>query len=380
MNIASYAEMALRTNSTRAMLLGEAQLRERMNIDTVLVSQYGGCSETCLPWQGLVYIDDVWQPYRGGGRNFGGTYGYSRNGRSYPLLSVAVRAGLFHPNCRHHLTTWVEGVSVRPEPMDRAAVERTARLEARQRELERRVRKYKRLAEGTLEPEKAAGYRRAVRAAQKDVREFVDEHGDVLRRDYWRERYDGTGSFTSASKNGIINSRGDGVDIEIDKFTPCLEDARTGEILETAYSLASADDLAGLKGWKFDWTASDLNGCEIYKLTLAGDEEIQGLIAISDMPHDSAVYVNLAESSPQNLGHNKKYAGVGGHLFAIAARRSYDLGHSCFFFLDAKNIELVHHYENLLNARLLGRPHQYRMYVDEESAFKLIEKYSLEEV
>ena len=153
-NIASYAEMALRTNSTRAMLLGEAQLRERMNIDTVLVSQYGGCSETCLPWQGLVYIDDVWQPYRGGGRNFGGTYGYSRNGRSYPLLSVAVRAGLFHPNCRHHLTTWVEGVSVRPEPMDRAAVERTARLEARQRELERRVRKYKRLAEGTLEPEK----------------------------------------------------------------------------------------------------------------------------------------------------------------------------------------------------------------------------------
>ncbi len=174
-NIASYAEMALRTNSTRAMLLGEAQLRERMNIDTVLVSQYGGCSETCLPWQGLVYIDDVWQPYRGGGRNFGGTYGYSRNGRSYPLLSVAVRAGLFHPNCRHHLTTWVEGVSVRPEPMDRAAVERTARLEARQRELERRVRKYKRLAEGTLEPEKAAGYRRAVRAAQKDVREFVDD-------------------------------------------------------------------------------------------------------------------------------------------------------------------------------------------------------------
>lgn len=191
-NIASYAEMALRTNSTRAMLLGEAQLRERMNIDTVLVSQYGGCSETCLPWQGRVYIDDVWQPYHGGGRNFGGTYGYSRNGRSYPLLSVAVRAGLFHPNCRHHLTTWVEGVNVRPEPMDRAAVERTARLEARQRELERRVRKYKRLAEGTLEPEKAAGYRRAVRAAQKDVREFVDEHGDVLRRDYWRERYDGT--------------------------------------------------------------------------------------------------------------------------------------------------------------------------------------------
>ena len=43
------------------MLLGEAQKCERMGIDTVLVSQYGACSDTCLPWQGLVYIDDVWQ-------------------------------------------------------------------------------------------------------------------------------------------------------------------------------------------------------------------------------------------------------------------------------------------------------------------------------
>lgn len=185
--------------------------------------------------------------------------------------------------------------------------------------------------------------------------------------------------FTSAFGRGIINSRGDGVDIEIDKFTPCLEDARTGEILETAYSLASPDDLAGLKGWKFDWTASDLRGCEIYKLTLAGDKEIQGLVAISDMPHDSAVYVNLAESAPQNFGKNKKYLGVGGHLFAIAARRSYDLGYSCFFFLDAKNMDLVHYYEKMLNARLLGRPHPYRMAVEEASAFNLIKEYSLEE-
>lgn len=94
-NIATYAEMALRTNSTRAMLLGEGQLRERLGIDTVLCSQYGGCSETCLPWQGLVYIDDVWQPYHGP-HTLGGTYGVSRNGRQYPLLSVAVKSGLFH--------------------------------------------------------------------------------------------------------------------------------------------------------------------------------------------------------------------------------------------------------------------------------------------
>lgn len=379
-NIASYAEMALRTNSTRAMLLGEAQLRERMNIDTVLVSQYGGCSETCLPWQGLVYIDDVWQPYHGGGRNFGGTYGYSRNGRSYPLLNVAVRAGLFHPNCRHHLTTWVEGVSVRPEPMDRAAVERTARLEARQRELECRVRKYKRLAEGTLEPEKAAGYRRAVRAAQKDVREFVDEHGDVLRRDYWRERYDGTGSFTSASKNGIINSRGDGVgiDIEIDRFTPCLLDTETNELVETEYKLATAAELKGLKakGWLFNWRGKDLSDSEIYKLTIQGDDEIQGLVAIEPREDNLAYHLSLAESAPKNrIG--RRYEGVGGHLFAIAAQKSMEAGYGGFIFFEAKNTQLVNHYQTRFGATWVGRPHDYSMIIDEMAAQELLDSYTL---
>lgn len=206
-NIATYAEMALRTCNTRAMLLGEAQRREELGIDTVLVSQYGGCSETCLPWQGLVYIDDVWQPYHGESNlHIGGSYGQSRNGRSYLMLSVAVKAGLFHPNCRHHLTTWIEGVSQRPEPMDKAEVERTARLEKRQRALERRVRKYKRLAAGTMDPENAKEYRAKVRDAQKAVREFVGQHGDVLRRDYWRERDDGTTVFTNTIKKNILNS------------------------------------------------------------------------------------------------------------------------------------------------------------------------------
>lgn len=129
-NISTYAEMALRTAGTRAMLMGEAAQRERLGLDTVLVSQYGACSKTCLLWQGLVYIDDVFQPYHGP-RTPGGTYGVSRNGRQYPLLSVAMRGGLFHPNCRHTLGTWVEGTSTRPRPMDKAKVEAAAQLEAK---------------------------------------------------------------------------------------------------------------------------------------------------------------------------------------------------------------------------------------------------------
>ena len=189
-NIASYAEMALRTASTRATLLGEAALRETLGVDTVLVSQYGACSDTCLPWQGLVYIDDVFQVYNGP-QTPGGTYGVSRNGKQYPLLSVAMKAGLFHPNCRHTLTTWFEGKSTRPKPMDKAKIQATSRLEAKQRAMERQIRQAKRKAEGLQDEQAAKEAKREVRRLQKQLKAFVDTHGDVLRRDPWRERYDG---------------------------------------------------------------------------------------------------------------------------------------------------------------------------------------------
>jgi len=186
-NIATYAEMALRTCNTRAMLMGEAKQRERMGIDTVLVSQYGACSDTCLPWQGRVYIDDVFQTYNGPRT---GSFGISRNGRQYMLLSVAIKAGLFHPNCRHTITTWIEGVSTMPKPMDAKEIERINKLEKTQRALERKVRKAKRQAEGLTDPEAQKAANAKVREVQAELREFVKKNGDVLRRDPWRERND----------------------------------------------------------------------------------------------------------------------------------------------------------------------------------------------
>ena len=205
-NISTYAEMALRTAGTRAMLMGEAAQRERLGLDTVLVSQYGACSKTCLPWQGLVYIDDVFQPYHGT-HTPGGTYGVSRNGRQYPLLSVAMQGGLFHPNCRHTLSTWVEGVSTRPRPMDKAKVEAAAQLEAGQRALERSVRKAKRQAAGLCDPAAAKSARARVHAAQKELRDFVADHGDVLRRNVWRER-DAAAleRYTNPAASGILDT------------------------------------------------------------------------------------------------------------------------------------------------------------------------------
>lgn len=78
-----------------------------------------------------------------------------------------------------------------PKPMDAAEIERVNKLEAKQRYLERQIRKAKREAAGLTDPEAVKEANRSVRARQKVLREFVAEHGDVLRRDYWRERYEG---------------------------------------------------------------------------------------------------------------------------------------------------------------------------------------------
>lgn len=184
-NIADYVQMALRTAATRSYLQGAAKKRIELGIDTVLVSQYGACSETCLPWQGRVYIDDVFGSFDG---ETDGERGKSKNGNWYPLLSVAVHNGLFHPNCRHTLSTWIEGVSALPKPLDKAAVRKASALEQKQRALERRVREAERTAAGKWEPDAQKQAKKQVQARQKELREFIEGHSDVLHRDYWREK------------------------------------------------------------------------------------------------------------------------------------------------------------------------------------------------
>ena len=85
-NIASYSEMALRTANKRANLMGSANKREEWGIHTVKVSKHGSACPKCVKWQGKVYIDDVYGL---------GTKEESRKS-GYPLLSVAVRGGMFH--------------------------------------------------------------------------------------------------------------------------------------------------------------------------------------------------------------------------------------------------------------------------------------------
>lgn len=188
-NIASYAEMCLRTSTKCAMLVSEGDVRNTYGVHAVRISKYGGCSETCLPWQGKVYVDDVWS---------GGTKEEAEK-TGYPLLSKAIEGGLFHPNCKHTMTTFFPGISTIPTAKDVDGTRENSNLVATQRYNERMIRKYKRLEKGSLDEQNKAKYTKKVREWQGVQRKLISEHPEV-HRNYKRESLRG---ITKASNEKI---------------------------------------------------------------------------------------------------------------------------------------------------------------------------------
>lgn len=144
-NIASYAEMAIRTANKRAMLTSEAEARDAYGIHTVRVSKYSQCSETCLPWQGKVYVDDVW----GKGTK------EEADELHLPLLSIAVDRGLFHPNCRHRVTTYFYDLKEEQGKLEDDGIEITHE-EQEHRKNQLRIQQQERLETGSLDPKNIA--------------------------------------------------------------------------------------------------------------------------------------------------------------------------------------------------------------------------------
>lgn len=145
-NIQSYVEMSVRTSRKKAYLEGEGQARNDLGHYIVKVSQYGACSPTCLPWQGLVYIDDV--------------YSNGKPQDMYPLLSTAISNGLFHPNCRHTLSNFYPEINHINLMDNTPQILQNYEDEQKQRYIERNIRKYKRLKAGSLTEEDKKKYKR----------------------------------------------------------------------------------------------------------------------------------------------------------------------------------------------------------------------------
>lgn len=100
-----------------------------------------------------------------------------------------------------------------------------------------------------------------------------------------------------------------------------------------------------------------------------GDNRVQGRISFKI---DGGVAdVDIVETAPHNFGRKGEYRGVGGHLFAIACKYSFDNGCDGFVAFTAKS-DLIQYYHETLGAQLAtGR----RMFLDESAAQALVSKY-----
>lgn len=97
-----YAKMAIQTANKRAYLTGEGEMRQSWGISTVIMNKRANACPKCLPFVGKVLIDDVWS----GGKASDGPY---------PLMSSAIAAGLYHPNCKDVHTTYFPELDDEPD-------------------------------------------------------------------------------------------------------------------------------------------------------------------------------------------------------------------------------------------------------------------------
>jgi hypothetical protein len=172
-NIASYTEMAVRTSAKRAYLTGEGAKAAEWGEYLVQVTSYGACSETCLPWQGKVYVDDVYA----GGKPDG----------VHDLLSTAMSNGLYHPNCRHTHGPYFEDISYRPTAQDPEVTQYNYAAEQKQRYIERKIRQWKRTVSGSVDGENVLKAEKKVKEWQKVMRQHMADY-PFLSRKYYREK------------------------------------------------------------------------------------------------------------------------------------------------------------------------------------------------
>lgn len=177
-NIASYAEMSLRTANKRANLMGAAGKRMEYGIHTVKVTAHNSACPMCIQWQGKVYYDDVYGQVMVQEKK--GIAGFKK----YPLLSEAVKGGMFHPNCKNGCSTYYEGINQEPkEPTDTEKEEMLRRynLQQEQRLCERNIRKYKRLEAGSLDADNVAKYAGKQKEWLAKYNKLIIDNPDVLR-------------------------------------------------------------------------------------------------------------------------------------------------------------------------------------------------------
>lgn len=174
------------------------------------------------------------------------------------------------------------------------------------------------------------------------------------------------------------------INVYIDEFTPCLKDSKTGELVQT--EVLRIDRRSFLKKYneKNGWYVNQdelLDDNEVYALVVEGSVDIQGLVALHKDENSKTVYVTWMCASPENnhqINQEVRYKGIGGHLFAIAAKMSIEWGYDGLMYGFAADKTLLEHYMSVFNAEFIGIQHPYHFLIDEENARKITEVYTYE--
>lgn len=179
-NIASYAEMALRTSSSEVTRQANGDVRNALDEYLVVSNVIGMTCPICQKWQGKVLIDDVYSDGKPDGK--------------HQLVSDAKADGFMHPNCRHQLYMYLEGITEIAELPNDVETKEHYKAEQEQRRQEREIRKYKRLRDGAVDPANREKYDARVKERTAKHDQFLREH-DYLRKNPKRlaPRFTGNG-------------------------------------------------------------------------------------------------------------------------------------------------------------------------------------------
>ena len=167
----------------------------------------------------------------------------------------------------------------------------------------------------------------------------------------------------SEAASEVVRTTEGRVNIEIDKFVPCLLEKETGELVETnVFKMKSRSKLKEYNsktGWDINWSKIE-DDKEIYALCVKGSDTIEGLIALKEDKDAKAVYLHYLKAAPHNDKRTnglKKYEGIGGHLIAIAGEVSYKKGYDGCVYGFAENLQLLEHYCKEYGAEYVGILH-----------------------
>ncbi|GAA0969800.1 hypothetical protein GCM10009555_017580 [Acrocarpospora macrocephala] len=195
--LSTYVEMVARTNAARAAIQAQVDRLTAIDQDLVIVSDHGGECALCRRFESAVL-------------SLSGPTGDVQVEHAInddEMITVHVEAtleeaqlrGLFHPMCRHSISSYLPGVTKTPKNTADPAGDKARQ---RQRAIERKIRQYKERELGALTPEAKAAAKVKVKQWQGIMRDHLRAHPKLKRQPH-REAI-GAGSIPRVASDAQV--------------------------------------------------------------------------------------------------------------------------------------------------------------------------------